>query len=125
MQMKNSRIQSCCGNKKGLTRCLDAQFFRALCDPCRLKLFAYVAQAKKPLTVSQAAKACPTDLSVVSRHLATLKEVGILTSEKIGKEVYYSARYEAIAKLFRQLADSIDRCCPEGKLHRKSKRKGT
>ena len=35
-------------------------------------------------TVTEAAGCCPVDLSVVSRHLATLKEAGILQADLNG-----------------------------------------
>ena len=62
-------------------------------------------------TVSKLSDCCPTDLSVVSRHLGTLKEAGIVESEKRGREVFYRLRYDQVAQSLRQMADAIEECC--------------
>ena len=66
----------------------------------------------EPSTVSEIASCCPTDLSVVSRHLAVLREAGIVEAQKRGKEVYYSVRYPELTARLRDLAESIEACCP-------------
>jgi len=68
-------------------------------------------RAGGPQTVSEVAGCCPTDLSVVSRHLATLCDAGILEAEKPGKEVYYSICYLELATTLRAMADAIESCC--------------
>jgi DNA-binding transcriptional ArsR family regulator len=75
-------------------------------------LLVRLAQCGGPRSVSQVAGCCPVDFSVVSRHLAVLREAGILESEKRGKEVYYSVRYPQIVGTLRALADAIEECCP-------------
>ncbi|GAH78596.1 unnamed protein product [marine sediment metagenome] len=62
--------------------------------------------------VSEIAKNFPIDVSVVSRHLAILRDEGILLAEKQGKEVYYSVRYEFLSSIFRGFASAIESCCP-------------
>lgn len=90
----------------------EARFFKALCDPSRIRILAQLAQSCRPRTVSDIAGCCAPDLSVVSRHLACLRDVGILQAEKRGKEVYYSVRYAELADTLRSMADAIDACCP-------------
>ncbi len=90
---------------------LEPRFFRALCDPSRIALLARLAQCCEPCSVSQLAQCCPTDLSVVSRHLATLRDAGILSCEKRGKEVFYQVRYDELVKTLRSLADCFEACC--------------
>ena len=75
---------------------LSPQFFRALGDPNRLALLARLAACCGPRTVSELAACCPVDLSVVSRHLAILREAGILQARKHGKEVHYTVCWEAM-----------------------------
>jgi DNA-binding transcriptional ArsR family regulator len=87
-------------------------FFRALADPNRIALLGRLATCCGSQTVSEVAHCCPTDLSVVSRHLATLKQAGIVEAEKRGREVHYRVRYGEIARALRAMADAIDRCCP-------------
>ncbi|MCH7592098.1 MAG: winged helix-turn-helix transcriptional regulator [Planctomycetes bacterium] len=90
---------------------LEPRFFRALCDPSRIALLARLAQCCEPCSVSQLAQCCPTDLSVVSRHLAMLRDAGILSCEKRGKEVFYRVRYDELIKTLRALADGFEACC--------------
>jgi len=99
----------CCQNVGEL---LEPRFFKALCDPNRIALLCRLAECREPCTVSQIAECCPVDLSVVSRHLAMLREAGIFEAEKRGKEVYYSVRTSALAGTLRAIADAIEACCP-------------
>lgn len=89
-------------------------FFRALCDPNRVSLLAWLASQRRLCTVSEIAEggACPVDLSVVSRHLHTLREAGILESERRGREVLYRVRVDALVSTLRGLADALEACCP-------------
>ena len=79
----------------------------------RVGLLARLTQMPQPATVTQIASCCPIDLSVVSRHLAVLRDCGILKSEKRGKEVFYSVRYNELATTLRGMADAIEQCCPK------------
>ena len=103
------RKRRCCPDIEDL---LEARFFKALCDPRRLAILARLTHSKGPATVGQIACCCPTDLSVVSRHLATLRDAGILEADKRGKQVYYSVRYPQLAATLRAMADAIEACCP-------------
>jgi DNA-binding transcriptional ArsR family regulator len=52
------------------------------------------------------------DLSVVSRHLRTLREAGVVDARKQGKEVFYRVRFDALIGILRNLADALEACCP-------------
>ena len=93
---------------------VDARFFKALGDPTRIRLLARLIELGRPCTVSEVACCTDVDLSVVSRHLSTLREAGIAQSERKGKEVYYTVLFPEIVKKLRILADSIETCCPDG-----------
>jgi DNA-binding transcriptional ArsR family regulator len=110
---ENSREQlgsgaSCCG----LPAMPDARFFRALCDPTRLRILARLIEAREPQTVSEIAEQFPVDVSVVSRHLAVLRDQGILMAEKQGKEVRYSVHYGFLASALHGFATAVESCCP-------------
>jgi hypothetical protein len=47
---------------------------------------------------------------VVSRHLALLRDAGVVEAERSGRSVNYRVRYEAVAELLRGLADAVERC---------------
>jgi ArsR family transcriptional regulator len=99
----------CCQNIGALVM---PRFFKALSDPNRIVLLERLAQCREPCSVSQIAACCPIDLSVVSRHLAVLREAGILHAEKRGKEVYYSVCFAELVATLRAIADAIEACCP-------------
>ena len=100
---------ACC---RQLGDVLDPRLFKALCDPNRLALLVQLSGCGSSCTVSQAAECCPVNISVVSRHLAMLREAGILNAQKRGKEVHYSVRYPELAATLRAIANAIEACCP-------------
>jgi DNA-binding transcriptional ArsR family regulator len=93
----------------------EAKFFRALCDPTRLRILAALVEAREPRTVTEIAREFPVDPSVVSRHLAVLRDQGILTAERQGKEVRYSADYAFLVSVLHGFATAIEACCPPTK----------
>lgn len=99
----------CCDEVRGL---MPTGLFKALGDANRVAILAELAAAGVPRTVSQIAGPLPVDLSVVSRHLALLRQAGVLAAERRGKEVYYSVRYRGLAATLRAMATAIDACCP-------------
>jgi len=74
-------------------------------------MLARQARSCGPSTVSEIADCCEIDISVVSRHLAILRDAGVLSARKCGKNVYYSVRYEELATTLRALADAFEACC--------------
>ncbi|MCB9026785.1 MAG: helix-turn-helix transcriptional regulator [Bdellovibrionaceae bacterium] len=105
----------CCVSKnfKKLT-----SLFRALAEPNRLAIFRHLcsceASGAKQTNVNDIKECCDVDLSVVSRHLSVLKDAGVLTSEKKGKEVFYSLKGQELADLLRKLADQIEESIQKG-----------
>jgi DNA-binding transcriptional ArsR family regulator len=90
-----------------------ADLFRAIGEPGRMAILASLASCcGGSKTVSEIAAEVPKDISVVSRHLATLREAGALRSERRGKEVHYFCCYEELVAALRSLADTIESCCP-------------
>jgi DNA-binding transcriptional ArsR family regulator len=90
----------------------DARFFRALCDPTRLRILAMLIEAGEPRSVGEIAEGFPVDVSVVSRHLALLRDQGILVAQRTGKEVRYSADYGFLVSALRSFATAVAACCP-------------
>lgn len=102
--------KSCCATD--IDRLFSTELFRALADANRIALLGHLAIGGSPQTVTEAAGCCPTDLSVTSRHLAVLRDAGVVEAQKRGREVYYSVRYTELAQALREMADAIDACCP-------------
>jgi len=99
---------ACCTD---LSELLPVKLFKALCDANRVAILALLARRCEPCTVSQIAQCCPINISVVSRHLALLRDAGILAARKQGKHVFYTVRYEEVVALLRRMADGIEACC--------------
>jgi DNA-binding transcriptional ArsR family regulator len=100
------------GSRLNLAEIIPQPLFRALCDPNRMALLASLLREPGPVNVSQASACCPVDLSVVSRHLAILRDAGAVKAERRGREVFYSVRVDHLTRLLRSLADALDACCP-------------
>jgi len=101
-----------------LSRYLPAKLFKSLADPNRISILALLAESGRSLTATELSREHRTDLSVISRHLHTLSEAGILHREKRGKEVCFSVRPGGLSSMLRQLADALDLCCPPATAHK-------
>ena len=97
-----------------IDRLLDAELFRALSDPTRLRLLACLGKCGRACSVTEVAQCCSVDFSVVSRHLAMLAGAGVLEAKKQGRTMFYQVRYDDLSGALRALADAIDSCCPAG-----------
>jgi ArsR family transcriptional regulator len=84
-----------------------SKLFKVLSDPNRLNLITELSCCPEA-NVGKLSKCCAIDLSVVSRHLSKLKNIGILGASKKGKEVYYDLKKEDLARLLRELADEVE-----------------
>lgn len=100
---------ACCAT---LCRWLSPTLFRALGDPNRLAILVALSDGGDERTVSDVASCCPVDLSVVSRHLRTLRHAGVVEARKEGKEVLYRVRFDELVGILRGLADALEACCP-------------
>jgi ArsR family transcriptional regulator len=97
--------------KRALGDVLESGLFRALADPTRVAVLAALLEGDEA-TVSEIARCCPVDFSVVSRHLGVLREAGVVRSEKVGREVRYRPQVADLVDSLRALADSLEACCP-------------
>ncbi|GAB4256864.1 MAG: hypothetical protein Kow00129_17140 [Thermoleophilia bacterium] len=88
------------------------ELFKALADPSRAAILGSLAEAGRPLRVTEIGTCCPQDLSVVSRHLAVLRNAGVVRAERRGREVRYSIETEGMVRYLRELADAFAACCP-------------
>ena len=104
--------------RQALGRCapldglLETGLFKALGDKTRVQLLGCLAKCGRACSVGEMAECCAVDLSVVSRHLAVLREAGVITCEKRGKEVWCTVQTGEVAQILRDLADALDACCP-------------
>lgn len=107
--MATANLPAACAD--ALARHLKPELFKALCDPRRLTLVAQLAMSPEPTTVSDAASCCGVHISGVSRHLAILRDAGVLTALKRGREVVYQVNFRELVATLRGLADALEDCC--------------
>lgn len=89
---------------------LDAELFKALGDPTRMRLVACLVKCARACTVSEIVECCSVDFSVVSRHLQLLERAGVLESARAGRTVSYRVRGDELAAIFTGLARALSAC---------------
>jgi DNA-binding transcriptional ArsR family regulator len=95
---------------------VESRLFRALCEPARIGILKLLTINGRS-DIATLAGHSPQDRSVVSRHLALLREAGFVRREKVGRNVYFEmdgpavvAQLEDVLERFRKL---VPLCCPE------------
>ena len=104
---------------KDFKKCCEPKLFKALSEPNRIAILAYLIKSQKALRVGEVCCCCEIDQSVVSRHLAIMRDAGLLNAEKVGKEVYYSIRGQGAIKMLREIANVFEACCKSKNLKSK------
>jgi DNA-binding transcriptional ArsR family regulator len=74
-----------------------ALHFKLLGEPMRLKILQAIC--RKPLAVGEIVKATRATQANVSKHLALLASVGIVTRKKNGQCVYYGMKDQLTVKM--------------------------
>jgi len=86
-----------------------ANLLKALGEFNRLSLVYKLCECLIPQNAMCLCDCCSVDASVVSRHLKTLAQAGILKQEKKGREKIYSLDRANVAKELRALATKIEK----------------
>lgn len=71
-----------------------AQVFKALGHPTRLWIVEKLSEGE--CCVCQFVDQIEADFSTVSKHLSVLKQAGLITDEKRGKQVFYRLRMSCV-----------------------------
>lgn len=87
-------------------------FLKAIASETRQRILLLYADGRER-TVGQVAAEIGLGQPTASEHLALLKRGGLLTSWRVGKEVYYRPDRQRILRTLRQLTDLLSGCCPE------------
>jgi len=74
------------------------ELFRALSDPTRRALFERLSREGE-LTVHRLTERSGVSQPAVSKHLAQLREAGLVRDRRAGREAHYSAQPLALAPL--------------------------
>ena len=85
-----------------------AKVLKALAHPARLKLVDVLSEHDE-VCVCDLTDSIGSDMSTVSRHLAQLKNAGIVESEKHGQMVFYRLRVKCLTSLFACI-ESVVKC---------------
>ena len=76
-----------------------AKIIKALAHPARLLIVDELSKNEERC-VCELTEMVGTDMSTVSRHLAQLKQAGLVEDEKRGQMVYYRLRTKCVLKFF-------------------------
>jgi len=76
--------------------------FQAIADPTRRELMGLLSEQELP--VMEIAGHFPISRTAVSKHLSILKEAGLVSERKIGRETRYKLQPEALLELKRWLS---------------------
>jgi ArsR family transcriptional regulator len=85
-----------------------ARIIKAMAHPARLFIVDELSKNGERC-VCDLTEMIGTDMSTVSRHLAQLKEAGIVDVEKRGQMVFYSLRVKCILNFF-DCVESVIKC---------------
>lgn len=89
---------------------LRPDLFKALSDPVRISIVATLAAQPKAHTVSDLTACCGIDMSGVSRHLKILRDAGVVTAHKQGRDKLYELKTQELAESLRAMADALLMC---------------
>jgi ArsR family transcriptional regulator len=87
-------------------RNLTVDIYRALADPIRLELLALIA-ARGPICVCHLEERLPYSQPRISKHLATLRRAGLVSTRREANWVYYSAEPEGLG-VAREFIDQLE-----------------
>lgn len=85
---------------------LYAEWFRALADPTRVQLLAWLAAKRAPVPVGEITAVLPVGQSTVSHHLAALAAVGFVQVRRQATSSLYSVNPRCV-ECFPSAADVV------------------
>ncbi len=85
------------GKKKDTWLELKAKTFKVFADPTRLRILEALREGEK--NVSSIIEKLELKQSTVSQHLRMLKECGVVSSRKNGREIHYRLRTDKVTKI--------------------------
>lgn len=72
-----------------------AGMLKAIAHPMRIAILSFLEDGKK-LTVTEIHQLLNIEQSTTSHHLGILKDKGVLTSQREGKNTYYFLKHESL-----------------------------
>ena len=87
---------------------------KQLGDPTRLRIFWFICHAQE--CAINIAAAVDMSSPAVSHHLRLLKDAGLITSERHGKEMYYQAADSELVDTLHHVIEKVAKVsCPSNK----------
>ena len=83
-----------------------ANMLKAIAHPMRIAIIGFLEGGKK-LTVTQIHELLEIEQSTTSHHLGILKDKGVLSSKREGKNTFYFLKHQNLT----QIVDCLNRCC--------------
>jgi DNA-binding transcriptional ArsR family regulator len=83
-----------------------AGIFRAIAHPVRISIVGCLENGQK-LTVSEIHKQLGIEQSTASHHLGILKDKGVLSSKREGKNTWYFLKHENLSTIL----NCVSGCC--------------
>lgn len=93
---------SCCDMKRFEQR---AAIFKALAHPTRLFIVDELSRGER--CVCELTAMVKADISTVSRHLALLRQAGIIEDDKRGQQVFYSLKMKCVTGFFTCVENAV------------------
>ena len=87
--------------------------FRALSDPTRRQILAMLRRG--PLTSGEIASAFPSRWPTISRHLALLRDAGLILAERDGQHIRYELDTSVVQDLVQHVLGWIGKGGSRGK----------
>ena len=84
-----------------------ASMLKAIAHPMRIAILNYLEDGKR-MTVTELHDKLKIEQSTTSHHLGILKDKGILSSKREGKNTFYFIKDNSLSKIM----DCINRCHP-------------
>ena len=93
-----------------------AEIFKQVSDPTRLRIFWLLCHCEE--CVLNISAMMQMSSPAVSHHLRALKTGGLITSRRLGKEVYYKASENAQSRMLHEMIESVMEISCVGELPR-------
>jgi DNA-binding transcriptional ArsR family regulator len=83
-----------------------ASMLKAIAHPMRIAIINHLDSGKK-LTVTQIHELLQIEQSTTSHHLGILKDKGVLSSKREGKNTFYFLKHQNLV----QIVECLNKCC--------------
>lgn len=77
--------------------------FKALADPTRREIVKLLR--KRPLSSGEIAEKFPSAWATISRHLAILRDAGVISAERNGNSIQYELNQTVLQELIEHIFD--------------------